>query len=393
MPYLLYRALQKIRAHKWVYVLIEMQIIVGVVILMVCSHSFLSAWQKMNDYLELAQTEAVEISIYGKSSQDSTTETTAPFSSQDYKYALSLYPQANSVTCIAAATCPIGSDKMVYLVGIAPHLFNSLFDIEMTGSCAYLSSELRNELGSGTYENGEHDIILDTVPKSSSLRISTTQYSLCDLPSSAPKEISLSLNEGLNLDVCQCVFIDMSLFPDDLYANFVLLRLPDDEESIRFLEYLQQQHGLYYTYTMRHLQADVQKSMEDLSNNTDLLFIVSIILFIVVATGLIGILLIFTNSRKKDMAIAQVYGASGKQIRTEFFIEIAFLYIVGCFIGICVSGVLVPSFSTALFVVRFQPLSIIIGITLALLCTVTVYTITVSEIRNATIHTILVGDR
>lgn len=93
------------------------------------------------------------------------------------------------------------------------------------------------------------------------------------------------------------------------------------------------------------------------------------------------------------MAIAQVYGASGKQIRTEFFIEIAFLYIVGCIIGICVSGVLAPSFSTAFFVVRFQPLSIIIGITLALLCTVTVYTITVSEIRNATIHTILVGDR
>lgn len=149
------------------------------------------------------------------------------------------------------------------------------------------------------------------------------------------------------------------IFPDDLYANFVLLRLPDDEESIRFLEYLQQQHGLYYTYTMRHLQADVQKSMEDLSNNTDLLFIVSIILLIVVATGLIGILLIFTNSRKKDMAIAQVYGASGKQIRTEFFIEIAFLYIVGCIIGICASGVLAPSFSTALFVVRFQPLSII----------------------------------
>lgn len=393
MSYLIYRAFQRIRIHKWVYMLVELQILIGVVILMICCHSFLSAKQKMNEYLELTQNDMVEIQVYPNQSNGDISETAVPFSSIDYQYATSLYPQTESVNCIAAATWPIDSDILVYIVGVAPNYFDSLFDVEMNDSCAYLSSKLFNTLELKTYKDEKHDISLHIQSNSATLQTANTQFSLCDLPSSSPEQIFLSLNEGLNLDVDQCIFIDMALFPDTLRANLIQLRLPNDTTAVQLLDYLRQQHGSAYTYTLQNLRADAQKRMDDLGNNSELLFVISIMLFVVVATGLIGILLIFTNSRKQDMAITQVYGATGTQIRIEFLCEVNILYAFGYGFGSLLSGALAPLFSTALFPVQFQPVSLIIGAFLVLLCTTAVYAITISEIKNATIHTILAGER
>ncbi len=91
-----------------------------------------------------------------------------------------------------------------------------------------------------------------------------------------------------------------------------------------------------YTNTSYELRNYIGEAKSILSRNIELSKAINFVLsfiFLIITFSLIGLLLIFMNKRKKEIAISFLCGASYNQLRLEIFLEIFFIVIVSTLIG------------------------------------------------------------
>lgn len=102
-----------------------------------------------------------------------------------------------------------------------------------------------------------------------------------------------------------------------------------------------------YTNTSYELRNYIGEAESILSRNIELSKIINFVLsfiFLIITFSLIGLLLIFMNKRKKEIAISFLCGASYNQLRLEIFLEIFFIVIVSTLIGNLLSIPFLPIF-------------------------------------------------
>ena len=102
-----------------------------------------------------------------------------------------------------------------------------------------------------------------------------------------------------------------------------------------------------YTNTSYEVRNYIGEAQSILSRNIELSKVINFVLsfiFLIITFSLIGLLLIFMNKRKKEIAISFLCGASYNQLRLEIFLEIFFIVIVSTLIGNLLSIPFLPIF-------------------------------------------------
>ncbi len=137
------------------------------------------------------------------------------------------------------------------------------------------------------------------------------------------------------------------------------------DEVYDILETLQNIHP-NCIYRVADQYAELQKSITDLTEGIRLFSWIAGFVLIISMVGIVGILLIHMEKRKRELAIIFALGGNHLTIFTEIFIEIFLLCFIGGVLGLTATVIAIPKLSTSVFTAHFQwsCIAVMIGIVL-----------------------------
>lgn len=113
-----------------------------------------------------------------------------------------------------------------------------------------------------------------------------------------------------------------------------------------------------YQYEVADRRQVYLKSSKDLSDDIKLVSCIGRVALLLTAVGIIGIMLIHLDERKKDFAISMVAGATKRRLVAETVLEILALCLCGGIAALGISAVTAPMLSTSKYLVSLKGHSI-----------------------------------
>lgn len=115
-----------------------------------------------------------------------------------------------------------------------------------------------------------------------------------------------------------------------------------------------------FHYKVEDLRRVYLKNSGDLSQDVELVGWIGKFALILTAVGIIGIMLIHLDERKKDFAVSMVVGATGGRLAAETAFEIFALCLFGGIAALGISAIIVPMQSTSQYMVRLEGHSVVL---------------------------------
>lgn len=108
------------------------------------------------------------------------------------------------------------------------------------------------------------------------------------------------------------------------------------------------------------------KGSQDLMEFISVFSWASQIAFLIVFVGVLGILLIFMEKRKKKFIMSVILGASTLRVLIEMFTEIFLVSAIANVFALIIVSVLQPSFSSVYYLIEFSPQTLVLALVLPL---------------------------
>lgn len=363
MSYIIYRAVQKLWLHKKVYFFLFIELVLGMSIILCGFHSRTCAAQR----LEIYQSQNTPgLDIRASISED---QTIPAITVEDYQVIQQKYFQQGTFSYMllkhSIYTLANTEDVQdITIIAMSDAYFENFFGFKPQPNTAYLGKKIQTD-----YQN-DMVILSDGVAfEGDSLRIGT-QSLLIDF---LPKDVhSLTLTAEVEFDQDTQ---SMIVLPEELLASLeqyikssvtVFFRItPFQENSTSFIysivDWLQSEHA-GNQYQVIDQRDQMEKSIQDLTSQIQELTWVAQLALVITVVGIIGVLLIFLEHRRRELAICRMLGATKITLFLELFWEIFLLCIAGGILSFPIVLIVIPHLSTSVFIVTFQWKSILVMI-------------------------------
>ena len=182
----------------------------------------------------------------------------------------------------------------------------------------------------------------------------------------------LSAMESENVDTAQLIVLPFSQLnmltanadaPMAYLSGFLQSGQGIDDVQ-RIADWLQSRHPSY-SYTVSDQRAELKKSIRDLTQWMELFVWVAKCSLVITTVGIIGVLLIYVEQRRREFVIALTLGATHGTLIFELFCEVLLFSLLGGVISLLLTIFIAPQLSTVTFTVRFSWTCAILAIGMA----------------------------
>ncbi|MCM1025361.1 MAG: ABC transporter permease [Roseburia sp.] len=176
---------------------------------------------------------------------------------------------------------------------------------------------------------------------------------------------------GANSDLSmeECIFLPLSLaesISEPLFYNAGLEVGGEDfrRKGAEIVEYLSEIHDDFH-YAAADRYQMYRKYSQDFYDTVSLLGWIGRVSLLLTTAGIVGILLIHMDERKKDFAVSMAVGATRRRLMAETALEIFLLCLTGGFLSVAAAGVISPMLSTSQYLVSLRLCSVGIAAAIA----------------------------
>lgn len=386
MKYLFYRAFQKLWINKKIYFVIALELAIGITVVLCGISSAFSAKSRLELYKQQIGEQGVVLE-YSESRDFTNTE--LPVTVEDYEnikedhgeldisfllYTHSIYQTQRS------------SDvKNVTFVSMDANSFYSYFGFAPQEDTIYLGTQVADDFekeGLYFFEKwlswdesnvtiGDSDIVdivrLNPLNKSIfvTLLVDLKIESMIILPEKYMNVLELNV-EGQLTPCLRIVSVSNGGEPDAVFE---------------VVQTLQDRHPAY-SYRISEQYLELQKSITDLTQEIRIFSWIAWFVLIITMVGIVGILLIYMEKRKREFAIILSLGGTHATVFKEIFLEVFSLcFISGC-IGLVATIVTIPYLSTGVFTAYFHWISVVAMLGIVLMITMISCTCLILGIRD-----------
>lgn len=372
MKYLIYRAFQKLWINKKIYFVIALELAIGITVVLCGMISAYSAKSRLELYKQQIGEQGLVIE-YSGSRNFANTE--LPVTVEDYEIIKEEHRELDISYLLFTRTIYQTRKSMdvknVTFVSMDADFFVRCFGFEPQDDAIYIGTQVADDLekeGLTFFEKwlsweednaiiGESDfediVRLNSLDKPIfvALLIELEMESIVILPEKCMNALELNAEGQLT----PCLRIMPGLDGEG----------PDG--ALEVVQMLQDRHSSY-TYRVSEQYLELQKSITDLTQEIRIFSWIAWFVLIITMVGIVGILLIYMEKRKRELAIILALGGTRATIFKEIFLEVFLLcFISGC-TGLTATVIAVPYLSTGVFTAYFHWGSIVVmlGVVLAI---------------------------
>lgn len=364
MKYLIYRAFQKLWINKKIYLVIAIELAIGITVVLCGISSTYSAKSRLELYKQQIGEQGVVIE-YSESRDFANTE--LPVTVEDYEIIKEDYGELDIsyllFTHSIYQTRRSLDVKSVTFVSMNANSFFSCFGFAPQDDAIYLGTQVADDLekeGLFFFEKwlswDESNVIIGDSNIVDFVRLNPLN-----------KSIFVALLVDLRIE-------SMIILPEK-YMN-VLERNVEDQltpclrivpvsngenpEAVSDIVQMLQDRHPAYTYRISEQYLELQKSITDLTQEIRIFSWIAWFVLIITMVGIVGILLIYMEKRKREFAIVLALGGTHATIFKEIFLEVFSLcFISGC-IGLIATIIIIPYLSTGVFTAYFHWISVVV---------------------------------
>lgn len=385
MKYVLERALQKLWQNRRVYFFLALELTIGIAVTLCGYLSSCSAQKRIDLYNKQYGRGSIAVEYYTDRNSAK-----AAITYDDYCDLHNMYGSQCDFTFFlysnAIYQCS-GSNQveMATILSMNEDAFSAYFSEEQQAN-VYVGKNIAKALKRGGVIFPEKWFQMDN----DTVQIGGHAAGPIKPLKNEPETLVTRALMGFDLDVSQLVILPESMMEvleceADTLISFLLLG--GETERVGFsipneiVKELSRRHT-DYTYTFLNQGMELERSIADLTQEVRLLSWVSKVALIITTIGIVGVMSIFLQYRRREYAIALAQGATHQRLFLEMFCEILLLSSIGGIAATFVTAAIMPKLSTSMFTVVFHWTGIFVVLLIVLLVTICVCVLCVLGIRN-----------
>lgn len=356
MKYTIQRALNKLWNNRIVYFLLIIELSIGVSVTL-CGHlSSRSAQKRLDEYYSQFEIGEIVIEYYSEGNIHE-----AAITYDDYSYLMQKYGTQCEMTYFLYVDSILqlsDSNEIedVTILAMNRDAFYRFFGFEQQETI-YVGSTIAKALTLGEVFFSEQWVgMSDHGVRIGDYSVSNIQ----NIPKGFDKLITRSI-QNFDINVSNLVILPESLMEtmeekSISLVSFLLLKPHENVKSdlIALIpEELTLRH-VGYKYAVVDLGIQLEQSMAELTQEIRLLSWVSKITLVITTLGIIGVLFLLLQLRRREYAIALTQGATHWLIFREVFFEVLLLNGLAGIVGLIIATAATPHLSTSMFTTSFS---------------------------------------
>ncbi len=370
MGYLIGRAFGRLGWNKKIYIFILLELVMGLTII-ACQINVSTAIEaRLAEYERQFEKAGISINYY--LAEGDTFSGGPAITGEDYEFLEKEYGDEVTLAYVSYGSLFNYDMKTITVLGMSDLAFERMFGVE--GKEAYIGSVAKSYVQKGVVGMDE-ELYIDE----SGIQTNGMCYPFREFDSEQNKVgiIDFSSIAAYDKSAEACIVVPLSLqevFEEkEIVKNCTLeisgngntgaKRLREIGEEIIAL--LSERHA-NYTYEQVNKIKDYEENSVSLSDTLTLFsWILGFSLFLV-SVGIMGVMFIILDKRKKDTLISYWVGAEKRKLVAELFLELCFLCLLGGVVSLGIAAALVPTLQTSQYIVKmtFQAVWRILGISI-----------------------------
>lgn len=386
MRYLIYRAFQKLWINKKIYFVITLELAIGITVVLCGISSAYSAKSRLELYKRQIGEQGIAIE-YSAGRNFANAE--LPVTMEDYEILKKEHSELDIsyllFTYSIYQTQKSSDVKNVTFVSMDADSFFSCFGFAPQEDAIYLGAQVADDLekeGLRFFEKwlswDESNVMIGDFCFADIVRLNSLNKSifvalLMDLKIEQmiilPEKCMNALERNVEGQLSPCLRI-------------VSVSDGGGQDAVsKIVQTLQDKHPAY-SYRISEQYLELQKSIADLTQEIRIFSWIAWFVLIITMVGIIGILLIYMEKRKRELAIILALGGTHATIFKEIFLEVFSLcFMSGC-VGLIATVAMIPYLSTGVFTAYFQWISVVVMLGIVLMITVISCTCMILGIRD-----------
>lgn len=370
MCYLMKRALGRLWWNKKVYIFILLELVIGLTII-TCQMNVSEAIEERLKEHE-RQFEKSGISIHYFLSEGNALSGGLAITKEDFEFLMKQYGEEVQLSYVSYGSVFNFDMKTITILGMSNWAFERMFGVE--GKEVYIGSVAKSYVEKGVVGMDE-EFSIDV----NGIQINGMSYPFREFDREQNKVgiIDFSSIAAYDKTAEKCIVVPLSvqgiLEEKGIVKNCTLelcgkgntgaQRIREIGEEIIAL--LTEWHG-NYTYEQVNKIKDYEENSASLSDTLTLFsWILGFSLFLV-SVGIMGVVFILLDKRKKDIMISFWVGAEKWKLFAELLLELCFLCLLGGVLSLGIAAIMVPALQTSQYVVKmtFGAVWKVVGISL-----------------------------
>lgn len=363
MDYLWEKAFKRVRKNKKKYIALFVQIVLGMCMLSVSLNATISAQRQMQSFQKKYHSPYGGILSWGNTGQNAVTD-------EDWQYIRSRYGE-QGISMYKQYGVSDGCSERFYVLFADTQFYSVVMGMTQAPeeNSVYIGKNAKAYLDSASkmqdtnlethYSEKEKTLFDREIASFLPLKMASynTEILLSDVLYVPGAIVATSFD-----DVIIFPASTVQLLPVSTHIIFPLVEGTREKVSESLLEirgFLKEMHP-QVEYELKDYYAQISMLVNRNQYVVQLLLFLSVFTFFIIVFGLVGLLLVFINKRKKEIAVSLMCGARHGQIILETFLEILAVVSGSTVIGNLCSILFLPSLSGFAVKTEYSVLSLLL---------------------------------
>lgn len=373
MIYLVYRSFQKLWIHRKIYSVIALELAIGIAVVLCGISSASSAGARLELYKQQIGEQGVAIAYSGRDFAD----TGLPVTVEDYEaikeehsgldisyllFTHSIYQTRKSSEVRDVTFVSMDADSFFRCFGFTPR-----------DDAIYIGPQVADDFE----KEGLHFFEEWVSWEESDVEIGGVDFA--DMVRLNPLDKPIFVALLIELKMEQMIILpenDMGILERNAGGQLTpcLRIVPDSnggglDAALEVVQTLQDRHP-EYSYRISEQYLELQKSIRNLTQEIRLFSWIAWLVLGITMVGIVGILLIHMEKRKRELAIILALGGTHATIFREIFLEVFLLCSMSGCIGLVAAIITIPYLSTSVFTAYFHGIGVAAMLGIVLMITV-----------------------
>ncbi len=304
-----------------------------------------------------------------------------PISYEDYRLFLREFSEDTELYYMQYGSIFLGGNNLS-LLGVSGDKFQQLMGFAMEDDTVWIGRDALAEIESSAAFAGQFCSV-----RGDTLYLYGSAFPCRVLGEEvrSPSIIGFTSGAGNDIPAAECIFLPVGLVSQIQEPLFFQSTLEVGGKEYRqkaeqITGYLAE-HNELYGYQVEDRRQVYLKNSRDFSNDIKLVGWIGRFALLLTAVGIIGIMLVHLDERKKDFAVSMVVGGTRRRLAAETAVEIFMLCLIGGIAALGISEIAAPMLSTSQYPVRLQGHSVGLLAVLVLCMTVGVCGVLLSCVK------------
>lgn len=360
MLYLVDRAVRRLLWNMKIYVFILLELIVGFTMIACQINAAVAIRQRLSEYENQYTKSGLSINAYTKDTNNFV-NIGMPVTKEDYDFISEKYKDCFDISYISYGSIYGSNFETIPVVVMSEAAFQKMFGVSQ--NCPYVGADAKKILKNGTMKMGNASAVF----AEDGIYINGEAYLFGEFDDSQNNLKIISFTSIAEYDwfVSDCIVVPITmqtaLEEDGILVNCTLELIGKEEANVQkvyegceeVITFLAEEHDNYSYEGVNKIQ-EYEKRSTDLSNTLTLLSWVAKFSLILIVVGMIGVLLILLDRRKKDFMISFWVGADKWKLLLELLLEMFILCFAGGGISLVVSAVVAPALNNSQYTVSMS---------------------------------------